>query len=398
MTPLDAAEIVTTALTRRGHEAFLVGGCVRDILLGRGPKDYDVTTNAWPTMVQAIFPKTLAIGASFGVVVVVMDDVQIEVATYRTDGDYSDARRPDTVAYSMDVKEDVVRRDFTINGLLMQREFGVQKIVDYVGGQADIESKTIRCIGKAEARFTEDALRMLRAVRFAAQLGFTIEDKTMAAIKKLRENIRKVSRERVAVELIKLVTSPYPEKGLQAFMRSGLIDCILPEPVSIGISSIMLERFAKFQTTDPVKGLAMFFADFGDKAEEAIASLKLSNDLALAVIHAINVPTALIHGAADDASIKRLARKPGFQAGVDLLEQEVAMGQSDPEDELIAFCRALTPEEINPKPFITGADLIARGMTPGPAFGRILTALETMQLNGLVNTREEAERRLGEIK
>jgi tRNA nucleotidyltransferase/poly(A) polymerase len=395
MTHLEAAEIVMTTLTRRGHEAFLVGGCVRDILLGREPKDYDVTTNAWPLMVQALFPKTLAVGADFGVIVVMIDDIPIEVATYRQDGNYTDARRPGVVNYSMDVREDVVRRDFTINGLLMEQGIGVRKIIDYVGGQTDIEAKTIRCIGDPLARFTEDPLRMLRAVRFAAQLGFSIEAKTFHAIQELAPTIAKVSRERITAELIRLVTSPFPMKGIVPLLLSGLADNIFPLDWTLNVQD-NARRFADVTTTDPVKGLAMFFADsFG--AAEALESLKLSNDQLQAVTNALNVGTALVHGAGDNAARKRLARTPGFQVGVDLFEQDMGMGLAVPDKELISYCRTLTPEDINPKPLLTGTDLIAKGMTPGPEFGRILFALETLQLNGVITTREEAERRLGEV-
>src|SRR5271156_4323197 len=166
---------VMAQLELKGFEAYLVGGCVRDRLLRRGSKDFDVTTNATPDQVRAIFTHTIPVGAKFGVVVVVMDGVQVEVATYRADGAYSDGRRPDDVQYSRSAKEDVVRRDFTMNGLLLN---SLGDITDHVGGQEDIRKKTIRAIGNANVRFSEDALRMIRACRFAAQLGFTIEEKT----------------------------------------------------------------------------------------------------------------------------------------------------------------------------------------------------------------------------
>src|ERR1700675_2290216 len=181
-------------LENKGFEAFLVGGCVRDRLLQRQSKDFDVTTDATPDQVRAIFTHTIPVGAKFGVVVVVMDGVQVEVATYRADGAYSDGRRPDEVMYSRSAKEDVVRRDFTMNGLLLN---SLGDITDHVGGRKDIENRVIRCIGDANVRFAEDALRMLRAVRFAAQLGFEIEANPLEAIESNARLLNVISKERV---------------------------------------------------------------------------------------------------------------------------------------------------------------------------------------------------------
>src|SRR5271168_5275456 len=188
-------------LEHKGFEAFLVGGCVRDRLLRRDSKDFDVTTNATPDEVRSIFAHTIPVGAKFGVVVVVMDGVQIEVATYRADGAYSDGRRPDEVTYSRSAKEDVVRRDCTMNGLLLN---SLGDITDHVGGEADIQKKLIRAIGDPNVRFAEDALRMMRACRFAAQLGFTIEGKTLEAMEGCARLLSVISRERIAMELFKM--------------------------------------------------------------------------------------------------------------------------------------------------------------------------------------------------
>src|SRR5271154_830143 len=198
-------------LENKGFEAFLVGGCVRDRILNRQSKDFDVTTDATPDQVRAIFTHTIPVGAKFGVTVVVMDGVQVEVATYRADGVYSDSRRPDNVTYSRSAKEAVVRSDFTMNGLLLN---SLGDITDYVGGQEDIRKKTIRAIGNANVRFSEDALRMIRACRFAAQLGFTIEEKTLEAIEDNARLLSVISRERIAAELFRLFSSPEPLKGI----------------------------------------------------------------------------------------------------------------------------------------------------------------------------------------
>src|SRR5271155_617847 len=202
---------VMHTLENKGFEAFLVGGCVRDRILNRQSKDFDVTTDATPDQVRAIFTHTIPVGAKFGVVVVVMDGVQVEVATYRADGAYSDGRRPDDVQYSLSAKEDVVRRDFTMNGLLMDAN---GQIIDHVGGQADIDLSVIRAIGDPNVRFAEDALRMIRAVRFAAQLRFDIEIRTYEAIQANAGLLKVISRERIAAELFKILSSPFPLKGI----------------------------------------------------------------------------------------------------------------------------------------------------------------------------------------
>lgn len=397
MTPFETSEHIIRVLQSFGHQAFLVGGSVRDLVLGREPKDFDVTTSATPEQVQAIFEKTLAVGAAFGVVIVVINDIQVEVATFRIDGEYSDVRRPDSVTFTRSAKEDVVRRDFTINGLLLcealaspteldeslrTRVMGNLAVLDYVGGLADLENKVIRAIGNPEERFTEDALRMLRAVRFAAQLGFEIESATFAAICKLAPTIRKVSRERVTAELIKLVTAPFPVKGLVPLVTSGLLQEILPD-LYLKFDRT-LRRFALNPTKDPIKGLAMFFVDATAGLYESIKSLRLSYDESAAVVGACGAVTTLQLNNTI-AGQKKLARRPGFFTGVDLFEQNGGDAKT------VAFFRALTPEEINPKPFLTGDDLVARGLQPGPEFGRLLGALEVEQLEGRVTTREEAE-------
>src|SRR5208283_546349 len=264
----NAAELVMEGLRRAGYESYLVGGCVRDILLQRTPKDFDVTTNALPEQVTAIFPRTVPVGAKFGVTVVVVGSEQVEVATYRADGIYSDGRRPDTVEYGKSAREDVERRDFTINGLLstgklVQRSIGLQPavadryvkiggetygIIDYVGGYADIERGVIRCIGDPNKRFEEDALRMIRAVRFAAQLGFEIEQKTMEAIEYNAYRLKDISRERVAAELFRMFSSPEPLKGLVPFIATGLFKYALPEEFPAHANMVrMIQRFGMFE-------------------------------------------------------------------------------------------------------------------------------------------------------
>jgi poly(A) polymerase len=414
MTPLDAATSIINKLKSHGYEAYLVGGCVRDLLLQRKPKDFDVTTNAVPEEVQAIFEKTIPVGAAFGVVIVVEGDHQIEVATFRADGTYSDGRRPDSVAYSKSAKEDVIRRDFTINGLLCTGEFPFASkefydqvadgasiftvgdktigIRDHVGGKADLDRGVIRCIGNPEDRFAEDALRMLRAVRFAAQLGFEIEKNTEAAICKMANTISKISKERIAAELFKLVSAPFPVKGLVPLVTTGLANNVAYVLSYHGNFAETLRQFAAFPTTDPLKGIAMLL-DNTDRelAYNFLLELKLSNE-----------QIEIIEGGLKDigdldcmdlSQLKKLARRTGIQIALDLFEQTVALngGGMNPDfEEAIRKLRNFTPEEIQPKPLATGDDLIAMGCKPGPAFTKLLGALEIEQLNGTVTTHEQA--------
>lgn len=397
---MTAATSVMGTLRKAGFEAYLVGGCVRDLLLGREPKDYDVTTNALPETVQALFEKTIAVGAAFGVIVVMVEGEQIEVATYRADGQYSDGRRPDTVAYSQSAKDDVVRRDFTINGLLLH-SIGLPythdtvdaAVVDYVGGLADLKAKVIRCIGDPNARFGEDTLRMLRAVRFTAQLGFEIEQGTMDAIVANAPFVRFVSRERIAAELFKLVTAPFAVKGLTLLATTGLMRYILPELVGGADFVTTLERFQKFPTTDPLMGMAMLFADAEEaEVESAVASLKLSTEQSEAIVGAVKSQFELHYGVETLAQKKRLARKAGvLPYGVALFEQEAAMGGAvEHRMGLVLEFRSFTAEDIHPAPLITGRHLIELGMEPSPLFTTILNEVETAQLNGEFTTREQA--------
>ncbi|MGH9492856.1 MAG: CCA tRNA nucleotidyltransferase, partial [Terriglobales bacterium] len=233
----DSATSVVRTLRQAGHQAYLVGGCVRDLLLGREPEDFDVATDATPDQVMRLFPQTYAVGAQFGVVLVPVgpttDDQRpapsvIEVATFRSDGLYSDGRRPDQVTYTKDPKEDVQRRDFTINGLLLD-PLKNDEVLDFVGGRADLASKTIRTIGKPEQRFTEDKLRMLRAVRFAARFEYEVEPGTFAAIQKLAPEVHQVSRERLRDELVKMLTEGRARRAFELLDQSGLLAQVLPE-------------------------------------------------------------------------------------------------------------------------------------------------------------------------
>ena len=220
-----SVKMIITILEKNGYEAFAVGGCIRDTILGRQPQDWDITTSALPQQVKALFNKTLDTGIQHGTVTVMMSRVGYEVTTYRIDGEYNDSRHPDTVEFTSNLIEDLKRRDFTINAMAYNPTVG---LVDAFDGIGDIEKKIIKCVGVAEERFGEDALRILRAVRFSAQLGFDIEDKTLAAAKDLSDTLKNISAERIRVELEKLITSNHPDKLITAY-KAGITKVVLPE-------------------------------------------------------------------------------------------------------------------------------------------------------------------------
>src|SRR3974390_1286074 len=221
------ANSICETLQRAGFQAYLVGGCVRDLLLRREPADYDVTTDAKPDQVLQLFPDSLAVGAQFGVILVKAAGAIVEVATFREDLGYSDGRHPDQVRYASRPEDDVSRRDFTINGLLMRHDTG--EVLDFVGGQADLEAGLIRAIGEPQRRFREDKLRMLRAVRFAARFGYAIEPKMLSAMQTHSTEIRGVSAERIQEELTKILTEGAARGGFELLDESDLLQELLPE-------------------------------------------------------------------------------------------------------------------------------------------------------------------------
>src|SRR5438105_15480600 len=227
VTPREMANLICETLRRNGYQALLVGGCVHDLLLGREPADYDVTTDATPEQVVALFPDSVAVGAQFGVILIPRDGLKVEVATFRSDVGYSDGRHPDSVVYSKMPQEDVQRRDFTINGLL--RRHGTGEVLDYVGGQGDLKAHVIRAIGEPDRRFTEDKLRMMRAVRFAARFGFEIEAETFRSIRRHVAEIHQVSSERLRDELTKMLTEGAARQAFELLDETWLLQQVLPE-------------------------------------------------------------------------------------------------------------------------------------------------------------------------
>jgi poly(A) polymerase len=434
----DFATSVVKTLLQRGFQAYLVGGCVRDLLLGREPKDYDVATNATPTHVMGIFPETYAVGEQFGVVLVpaprgdVASNVStrsyaVEVATFRSDIGYSDGRHPDEVRFSADPREDVARRDFTINGMLLDPVTG--EVLDFVGGRKDLQGGVIRTIGDPERRFAEDKLRMLRAVRFAARFEYAIEPATFAAMQKLAQQIQVVSRERVRDELTRMLTEGHGRRAFLLLDESGLLGELLPEisamkgveqpaefhpegdvfvhtlllldhlpnpcPMTLAWGALLHDvgKPATFRVA-PDRIRFDGHVDVGVKmAEEICRRLRFSNDETAQILALVENHMRFGHvSRMKESTLKRFLRLPAFDEHLALHRADsLASHRHLSTYEFIKQKRAeIPPEKMRPQPLVTGDDLIAAGHTPGPKFREILNAVEDAQLEGRLASRDAA--------
>jgi poly(A) polymerase len=428
-----AIRIVRT-LREHGHQAYLVGGCVRDLLLGREPADYDVTTDATPDEVMRLFPETYAVGAQFGVVLVPLPKAEVskeendavEVATFRSDIGYSDGRHPDQVRYSKDPRQDVERRDFTVNGLLLDPISN--QVLDYVGGRDDLKAGIVRTIGDPERRFAEDKLRMLRAVRFAARFDYKIDPQTFAAIQKRAAQIHQVSQERVRDELTKMLTEGHARRAFLLLDEGGLLQEVLPEisrmkgveqppqfhpegdvfvhtlllldklpqPCSATLAwGALLHDVGKpptFRVADRIRfdGHVAVGVKMG---EDILHRLRFSNDdteqiLALIDNHMRFADVQRMK----ESTFKKFVRIPRFDEHLQLHRIDCLSSHGDLTSyrftqEKIA---TMAPESVRPAPLITGQDLIAAGYEPGPRFKEILSAVEDGQLEERLRTREDA--------
>jgi len=435
----QAAYSIVAALRERGHQAFYAGGCVRDRLLGRTPSDYDVATDATPDIVLAIFPRTFAVGAHFGVVLVATlqadgTEVQTEVATFRTDGTYTDGRRPDAVQYATDPREDVQRRDFTINGILYDPL--ADAVLDYVEGQADLQAKQVRAIGDPARRFAEDKLRMLRAIRFAARLGFALEPATQAAIRAQAAAIHQVSPERVRDELTRMLTEGHAAIAFELLDTTGLLHEVLPEidrmhgveqppewhpegdvwvhslllleKLEAGCSPVLawaalLHDVGKPPCAmrdpapdhDPEGGRMRFngHAEVGTRMAEAIcARLRFSNEDTAQI--ALLVANHMRFGDVEkmkESTLKRFFRLPHFPEHLEL--HRIDCLSSHRILRLYNFAKlryeATPAEQVRPPLLVTGRDLIAAGYKPGPEFKQLLALAEDAQLEGRIATLDE---------
>jgi poly(A) polymerase len=388
MKPDSVIEIIQE-LRDRQYEAYLVGGCVRDMVMGIEPADYDIATSARPEEIMKMFPRTEAIGAQFGVVLVIHHGHPYEVATFRSDEAYVDGRRPTGVVFT-DAKTDVMRRDFTINGLLFD-PVG-KTILDYVSGQKDIEAKIVRAIGDPARRFEEDKLRILRAIRFGARLGYTIESETWKAVCAMAPQIHQVSVERIQGEIVRILTEGQAGIGLQMLHDSGLLHEVLPEVQWNGHLAQclgMLERGVASELAMAVLLHEVLVSDVLSIMER----LKFSR---LEINHTVCLVTRIpqFHTVQDMsvAALKKFFRLPHFEDHMEI--ERICRTVSDADLKNYEFAlkkfRGWTPEDIWPEPLITGEDLIAMGIPPGPVYKVILSVVEDEQLEGRLTARESA--------
>ena len=423
---------IVERLRDSGHEALFVGGCVRDILRGIDPQDYDIATSARPEQVQAIFQHTVPVGVTYGVLLVVEGGRSHEVATFRTEEEYEDGRRPSRVKFAT-AEEDVRRRDFTINGLLMDPLTG--EIIDYIGGRADLARRLIRTIGDSEERFAEDHLRMLRAVRFAANLDFTIDSQTYAAIGRHADAIRRISSERIREELTKILTGGMARRGMELLAETGLLAEILPEvnllrgimqPKPFHPEGDVWEHVLRMLTHMPVDAgghadarlaWAVVLHDVGKpltRTEDASGihfynHVRRGEEIAGTILRRFKFSVsemetilALIHEHMTFMQVKemrpnrlkRFLRMPNFSLHLELHRLD-CLGSHGLLDNH-SYCREkiadLTEEELHPPRLLTGDDLMAMGLSPGPDFREILRTVEDAQLNHEISTAEDARR------
>ncbi|HMC61861.1 MAG TPA: CCA tRNA nucleotidyltransferase [Candidatus Solibacter sp.] len=419
------AHAVIGKLRAAGHQAYLVGGCVRDLLLGFEPKDFDVATDARPDRIMDLFPGSGRVGAHFGVVLVRDVFHQVEVATFRSDHTYEDGRHPEFVRFENDPRQDVLRRDFTINGLMMDPVSG--EVLDFAGGRIDLERRVVRAIGDPDTRFGEDHLRLLRAVRFAARLGFEIAPETWESIQRNHALILKVASERVRDELVRILTEGGAARGFELLDASGMLADVLPEVAAMkGVAqppeyhpegdvwrhTLMLLE----QLDHPTAALALgaLLHDVGKPPTFRVAGrIRFDGHVEEGVRMAHNILHRLRFSRDEmeqvealvgnhmrfkdvhrmkDSTLKRFLRLPGFEEHLELHRLDAMSSNRNLENyELARRKRAeFSEEHLAPAPLVTGTDLIGAGYQPGPLFSKILETVEDAQLEGRVQTSGEA--------
>lgn len=420
---------IVRRLVEAGHQAVFAGGCVRDHLMGKEPKDYDIATSARPEEVQRLFPKSFAVGAHFGVILVREAEHSFEIATFRSDGEYTDGRRPESVTFTT-AEEDAHRRDFTVNGLFYDPT--KDEVLDYVRGREDLARQVLRAIGDPHQRFEEDQLRLMRAVRFATVLGFEIEAVTWAAVVEMAPKIKSISAERIREELSRILLHPNRVHGFDLLVSSGLMAAVLPEilvlqgceqppqfhpegdvfihtrimlgllPAQVSLSlvwSVLLHDIAKPATftRDPDGRIRFNGHDKlgAEMSEEILRRLKYPNDVIEPTVEA--VANHMVFKDVQKMRISRLKRfmaRPGFEDEMELhrVDCQSSNGFSDNYD----FIRQKQEEfghdplPLIPKPLINGHELMALGIPKGPQVGELLTAVQNLQLEGVLTTSDEA--------
>ena len=430
MTRREKAAAIVERLRQAGHEAYFAGGSVRDMLLGKPPEDYDIATAARPEAIQKIFPRTVEVGTQFGVILVILEGDPFEVATFRYDGPYLDGRRPSEVRFAS-MNEDILRRDFTINGMMYDP--AAERVIDLVGGRDDLARGVVRAIGDARERFREDRLRMIRAARFAASLGFTIEENTFQAIRSEATTITQISWERIGEEATRILTEGGARRGFEILDRSGLLAAILPEVAQMkGVEQtpdyhpegdvfahtlLILEQVSnlKSQISETLAYGALlhdvgkpvciersekritFYGHTEKGAEMAVEIMKrLKRSRAVWERVAYLVKNHLRHTQAPkmrQSTLKRFLGEEGLDELLELTRLDALASNGDLQ--YYDFCRRkldeFAQEEIHPAPLLGGDDLIEMGFAPGPLFHEILDQIQEAQLEGEIRTQEEAK-------
>jgi poly(A) polymerase len=424
----EHATQVVVRLQQAGFQAFWVGGCVRDLLLGREPGDYDIVTSALPQQIEEVFPRTIPVGRKFGVLIVVEQELQFQVATFRAEADYRDGRHPERVTFG-DARADALRRDFTVNGLFYDPVAG--DLHDWVQGEVDLRSRVIRTIGSPAERFAEDHLRLLRAVRLAAQLGFEIEDSTFAAVKAGAGSISTISAERIRDELLKLFLPPHASHGLRLLSESGLLDPILPELAAARSCeqspdyhpegtvfehvALMLQKLP--EGADPLLAWAVLLHDIAKPVtvsrEPATGRIhfygheRVGAEMAAEIMSRLRFPRKQIdevvkvvrcHMQFKDvpemrkSTLRRLLLRPTFPLELQLhrLDCLGSHGQLNIYDFLVQEAAELQKVPKILPPLLKGEDLIALGLKPGPALGQLLALVREKQLQDELTTPEQA--------
>ena len=422
-----AARKIAERLRDRGHIAYFAGGCVRDMVRGLTPKDYDIATDARPENVQALFPRTYAVGAHFGVIIVLEDGFQFEVATFRSDEAYIDGRHPSAVQFSSP-EEDARRRDFTINGMFLDP--ASNKVIDLVGGQADIGAKLVRAIGEPGQRLAEDRLRMLRAVRFATALDYQIDERTWDALVASASSINQISGERIRDEVVRIFLSSNRVRGWDLLDASGLMSAILPELQAMkGVLQpeqfhpegdvFVHTRLMLSLLPETVSVPLVFAVLFHDVAKPVTARVdetgrirfnehdRIGAEMTEAIMRRLRFSGAEIQATVEMvrqhmvfkdtpkmriAKLKRFMARPTFDEELELhrVDCQSSHRMLDNYEFLLRKREEFANEPIIPPPLVRGDDLIAFGLKPGPKFGEILEAVETRQLEGKLRTRDEA--------
>lgn len=426
----DVGKYLLTQLRNLGHRAFFVGGCTRDMLMSVPPKEYDITTSATPEEVSKIFSHTIPVGVSFGVILVLVGHYRFEVATFRRDESYSDGRHPDFVTYSTEEEEDVLRRDFTINGMLYDPI--QEEVIDYVGGLDDIRDRVIRTIGVPNERFSEDKLRLMRVVRFASRYSFNLEEKTYEALRELAHGINQVSAERIRDELVKIITQKNPGAGLGLLRESGLLRHILPEvDLMYGVEQppefhpegdvfthtcLVLDNIYREAegNVSPELAIAGLLHDVGKPPTFSVSDRirfnghdKVGAEMSVGICRRLklsNKQIEIVYELIRDhlkfkdvfhmkkSTLKRFIGSPNFEEHMVLHMADclASHGSTEAYDFIVNKFEEFKNEEIKPEPLLGGKELIEMGYIPGPLFAEILNFVEEAQLEGDIKNAEEA--------